>query len=162
MQTVVLHKKKKQHRYVQTLSTFFRVNSSSRVFSKVSLTEARHVPTWFEFTILICVEKLTNRDGGFRNESQLYSTFGSCFKCIVIDSCYHTGNPIPRVQWLHGETVLATLGAGETQLGPNRSLTLLITNATRSHFANVYTCTADNTLLAPPQQSVIRIDLYCK
>ncbi|CAH2063137.1 unnamed protein product, partial [Iphiclides podalirius] len=84
---------------------------------------------------------------------------GSDFKLIC---SVHGGNPIPQVQWLQGETVLATLSAGEIQLGPSRSLTLLITNATRSHFANTFTCTADNTLLAPPQRSEVRVDLYLR
>ncbi|CAK1578768.1 unnamed protein product [Parnassius mnemosyne] len=84
---------------------------------------------------------------------------GSDFKLVC---SVNGGNPIPRVQWLQGETVLTTLGVGEIQRGPTWSLTLLITNATRTHYATVYTCTADNTLLAPPQQSSIRVDLYLR
>ncbi|CAG4973653.1 unnamed protein product [Parnassius apollo] len=84
---------------------------------------------------------------------------GSDFKLIC---SVNGGNPIPRVQWLQDETVLTTLGVGEIQLGPTRSLILLITNATRTHYAAVYTCTADNTLLAPPQRSTIRVDLYLR
>ncbi|KPJ15325.1 Hemicentin-1 [Papilio machaon] len=84
---------------------------------------------------------------------------GTDFKLICSVS---GGNPIPRVQWLQGDTVLATLGVGEIQLGPTRSLNLLIRNASRSHFTTVYTCTADNTLLAPPQRSTVRVDLYLR
>lgn len=74
-----------------------------------------------------------------------------------------TGNPTPRVQWLHGETILATLGAGELQpAGSIRSLALSIRNATRSKLANLYTCTADNTLMSPPLRTSVRVDLYCK
>lgn len=57
--------------------------------------------------------------------------------------------------------MLATLSAGEYS-APTRTLPLVIRNATRAHLAATYTCTADNTLLAPPQKSTIKIDLFCK
>ncbi|XP_038213680.1 nephrin-like isoform X2 [Zerene cesonia] len=83
---------------------------------------------------------------------------GGDFKLI----CSVTGgNPIPRVQWLQGETVLATLGAGEVQHG-SRSLTLVVINATRAHLSAVYTCTADNTMLLSPQRATVRVDLYLR
>ncbi|CAH0669362.1 unnamed protein product [Spodoptera exigua] len=69
------------------------------------------------------------------------------------------GYPTPRIQWLQGDTVLATLSAGEYS-PPTRSLTLVIRNATRAHLAALYTCTADNTLLAAPQKTTVKIDLF--
>ncbi|KAH9642862.1 hypothetical protein HF086_009956, partial [Spodoptera exigua] len=71
------------------------------------------------------------------------------------------GYPTPRIQWLQGDTVLATLSAGEYS-PPTRSLTLVIRNATRAHLAALYTCTADNTLLAAPQKTTVKIDLFLK
>ncbi|CAH2236074.1 jg3648 [Pararge aegeria aegeria] len=85
---------------------------------------------------------------------------GGDFKLIC---SVNGGNPTPRVQWLQGETVLSTLGAGELQpAGSSRSLTLSISNATRAHLSSVYTCTADNTLLSPPQRATVRVDLYLR
>ncbi|CAG9563418.1 unnamed protein product [Danaus chrysippus] len=72
------------------------------------------------------------------------------------------GNPTPRVQWLHGETVLSSLITAEMPVGNTRSLTLLVRNATRAHLFSVYTCTADNTLLSPPQNASVRVDLYLR
>ncbi|KAG6464218.1 hypothetical protein O3G_MSEX014364, partial [Manduca sexta] len=85
---------------------------------------------------------------------------GGDFKLI----CSVTGGtPTPRLQWLQGDSVLTTLGAGDLQpSGLTRSLTLVVRNATRSHLAAVYTCTADNTLLAPPQKASVRVDLYLR
>ncbi|KAG6449090.1 hypothetical protein O3G_MSEX005881 [Manduca sexta] len=85
---------------------------------------------------------------------------GGDFKLI----CSVTGGtPTPRLQWLQGDSVLTTLGAGDLQpSGLTRSLTLVIRNATRSHLAAMYTCTADNTLLAPPQKASVRVDLYLR
>ncbi|GBP41063.1 Synaptogenesis protein syg-2 [Eumeta japonica] len=71
------------------------------------------------------------------------------------------GNPTPKVQWLQGDVVLATLSAGEEQPGA-RALPLVVRNATRAHLAAVYTCTAENTPLAPPQRATVRIDLYLR
>ncbi|XP_022829221.1 nephrin-like isoform X1 [Spodoptera litura] len=71
------------------------------------------------------------------------------------------GYPTPRIQWLHDDTVLATLSAGDYS-PPTRSLTLVIRNATRAHLAALYTCTADNTLLAAPQKTTVKIDLFLK
>ncbi|KAG7305687.1 hypothetical protein JYU34_009801 [Plutella xylostella] len=71
------------------------------------------------------------------------------------------GNPTPRVQWLQGDAVLATLGAGEARDGP-RSLTLEVHNATRAQLSAAYTCTADNTLLAAPQRASVRVELYLR
>ncbi|CAH2092441.1 unnamed protein product [Euphydryas editha] len=79
------------------------------------------------------------------------------------DTVLLQGNPTPRVQWLQGDTVLATLAAGELQPSvSSRSLTLVISNATRAHLSSVYTCTADNTLLSPPQRASVKIDLYLR
>ncbi|CAK1544724.1 unnamed protein product [Leptosia nina] len=72
------------------------------------------------------------------------------------------GNPIPRVQWLHGETVISTLGSGDLQSGDTRSLPLVVANATRAHLSSVYTCTADNTMLSSPQRATVRIDMYLR
>ncbi|KAJ2950566.1 hypothetical protein O0L34_g8812 [Tuta absoluta] len=73
------------------------------------------------------------------------------------------GNPTPRLQWLKGDTVLTSLGANELQpSGAIRSLTLSIRNASRVHLSNVYTCTADNTMLSPPQRASVRVDLYLR
>ncbi|XP_050679951.1 nephrin-like isoform X2 [Leptidea sinapis] len=85
---------------------------------------------------------------------------GDDFKLI----CTVTGgNPMPRVQWLQGDSVLATLGPGEFQptVG-SRSLTLAVTNATRAHLSSVYTCSADNTILSTPQRTSVRLDLYLR
>ncbi|CAB3235730.1 unnamed protein product [Arctia plantaginis] len=83
---------------------------------------------------------------------------GGEFKLI----CSVTGGyPIPRIQWLQGETVLATLSAGEV-MAPTRSLALVIRNATRAHLSALYTCTADNTLLSSPQKTTVKIDLFLK
>ncbi|XP_026326478.1 nephrin-like isoform X2 [Hyposmocoma kahamanoa] len=85
---------------------------------------------------------------------------GGDFKLIC---SVNGGNPTPRIQWLHGETVLATLGAGELQpAGSVRTLALSIRNATRSKLANLYTCTADNTLMSPPLRTSVRVDLYLR
>ncbi|CAG9563369.1 unnamed protein product [Danaus chrysippus] len=84
---------------------------------------------------------------------------GGDFKLIC---SVNGGNPTPRVQWLHGETVVSSLSAGEMPVGNTRSLTLLVRNATRAHVSSVYTCTADNTLLSPPQEASVRVDLYLR
>ncbi|CAH0721444.1 unnamed protein product, partial [Brenthis ino] len=85
---------------------------------------------------------------------------GGDFKLIC---SVNGGNPTPQVQWLQGDNVLSTLGANELQpSGSSRSLTLVVTNATRAHLSSVYTCTADNTLLSPPQRASVRIDLYLR
>ncbi|XP_047545511.1 nephrin-like [Vanessa atalanta] len=85
---------------------------------------------------------------------------GGDFKLIC---SVNGGNPTPRVQWLQGETVLTTLAAGELHpSGSSRSLTLVVTNATRAHLSSVYMCTADNTLLSPPQRASVKIDLYLR
>ncbi|XP_075972130.1 MAM domain-containing glycosylphosphatidylinositol anchor protein 2-like isoform X2 [Anticarsia gemmatalis] len=83
---------------------------------------------------------------------------GGEFKLI----CSVTGGyPTPRIQWHQGDTVLATLSAGEI-VAPTRSLALVIRNATRAHLSASYTCTADNTLLASPQKTTVKVDLYLK
>ncbi|CAG9563488.1 unnamed protein product [Danaus chrysippus] len=84
---------------------------------------------------------------------------GGDFKliCSVIG-----GNPTPRLQWLHGETVLSSLSSSEMPVGITRSLTLFVRNATRAHLFSVYTCTADNTLLSLPQRVSVRVDLYLR
>ncbi|KAJ0179571.1 hypothetical protein K1T71_005283 [Dendrolimus kikuchii] len=85
---------------------------------------------------------------------------GSDFKLICT---VNGGVPTPRIQWLQGDTVLSTLGASELQASRLvRSLTLVIGNASRTHQSAVYTCTADNTLLAQPQKSSVRVDLYLR
>ncbi|CAG9563424.1 unnamed protein product [Danaus chrysippus] len=84
---------------------------------------------------------------------------GGDFKLICFVS---GGNPTPRVQWLRGETVLSSLSASEIPVGNTRSLTLLVRNATRAHLSSVYTCTADNTLLSPPQRVSVHVDLYLR
>ncbi|KAM3968361.1 nephrin [Aphomia sociella] len=85
---------------------------------------------------------------------------GGDFKLIC---SVNGGNPTPRVQWLQGDTVLSTLGASDLQpSGLIRSLTLVVRNATRVHQSSIYTCTADNTLLAPPQKVIVRVNLYLR
>ncbi|CAG9563537.1 unnamed protein product [Danaus chrysippus] len=84
---------------------------------------------------------------------------GGAFKLIC---SVNGGNPTPRLQWLHGETVVSSLSAGEMPVGNTTSLTLLVTNATRAHLSAVYTCSADNTLLSPPQRVSVRVDLYLR
>ncbi|KAL0839863.1 hypothetical protein ABMA28_016487 [Loxostege sticticalis] len=85
---------------------------------------------------------------------------GGDFKLIC---SVNGGNPIPRVQWLQGDLVLATLGAGDLQpSGPTRTLTLVVRNATRAHQSSIYTCAADNTLLTSPLKTTVRVDLYLR
>lgn len=83
---------------------------------------------------------------------------GGEFKLI----CSVTGGyPTPRIQWLQDDTVMATLSGSEI-LAPTRSLSLVIRNATRAHLSAMYTCSADNTLLSPPQKTTVKVDLYLK
>ncbi|XP_049888114.1 hemicentin-1-like isoform X2 [Pectinophora gossypiella] len=85
---------------------------------------------------------------------------GGDFKLIC---SVNGGNPTPRLQWLQGETVLSSLGAGELQpSGAIRSLTLVVRNATRAHLSSTYTCTADNTILSSPQRATVKVDLYLR
>ncbi|CAG9563456.1 unnamed protein product [Danaus chrysippus] len=84
---------------------------------------------------------------------------GSDFKLIC---SVNGGNPTPRVQWLHGENIVSSLRANEMSGGNTRSLTLLVRNASRSHLSSVYTCTADNTLISPPQRVSVKVDLYLR
>lgn len=85
---------------------------------------------------------------------------GTDFKLICT---VNGGVPTPRIQWLQGDTVISTLGAGDLQASKLiRSLTLVIRNASRTHQSMLYTCTADNTLLASPQKTSIRVDLYLR
>ncbi|XP_037871099.1 hemicentin-1 isoform X1 [Bombyx mori] len=85
---------------------------------------------------------------------------GGDFKLIC---SVNGGTPTPRVQWLHGDTVLTTLGASDLQpSGMTRTLVLVVKNATRLHLSAVYTCTADNTLLSTPQKTSVRVDLYLR
>ncbi|KAL4707861.1 hypothetical protein ACJJTC_015385 [Scirpophaga incertulas] len=85
---------------------------------------------------------------------------GGNFKLIC---SVNGGNPTPRIQWLQGDSVLATLGAGDLQpQGSIRTLTLQIRNASRSLQSSVYTCAADNTLLTSPLKTTVRVDLYLR
>ncbi|XP_060800752.1 nephrin [Amyelois transitella] len=73
------------------------------------------------------------------------------------------GNPTPRVQWLQGDQILATLNPGDLQpSGHTRSLTLVVRNATRVHQSSVYTCVADNTPAAAPQKTSVKVELYLR
>ncbi|CAG9792226.1 unnamed protein product [Diatraea saccharalis] len=85
---------------------------------------------------------------------------GGGFKLIC---SVNGGNPTPRVQWLQGDTILATLGTGDLMPpGTPRTLTLTVKNATREHQSSVYTCAADNTLLTSPLKTTVRVDLYLR
>lgn len=93
-----------------------------------------------------------------RRDVMLFGNNGGSLCSMIF---FAVGYPTPRIQWLQGDTVLATLSAGEHS-APTRSLTLVIRNATRAHLGALYTCTADNTLLALPQKTTVKVDLFCK
>ncbi|XP_072941593.1 neural cell adhesion molecule 2-like isoform X2 [Epargyreus clarus] len=85
---------------------------------------------------------------------------GSSFKLIC---SVNGGVPTPRVRWLAGDTVLPAVGVGDIQLSAgSKTLTLSIKNATRNLLAATFTCTANNTRLAPPQRTTVQLDLYLK
>lgn len=68
---------------------------------------------------------------------------------------------MPRLRWWRDDQVVSTLPPVND--GSRISLLeLRIPKLTRDYSDAVYTCTADNTLLAPPQKVTVQIQLYCK
>lgn len=73
----------------------------------------------------------------------------------------NTGRPEPTVTWMNGEEVMQT--GGGVSMGRHVTVNRLeIHKITRAALNNTYKCQASNTILVPPAERSVRVEMLRK